>query len=103
MSIEMAKQGGGIALDSVSLCLGELQRGELVPFSTAYEVIDFPAYWLVCPSRHLSRRIVQRFQIWMTNACKLHDDAARAHLKNLGCRFRIGSATDLIEVKPWGL
>lgn len=103
MSIEMAKQGGGVALDSVSLCLGELQRGELVPFSTAYEVIDFPAYWLVCPSRHLSRRIVQRFQTWMVNACKLHDDAARAHLKDQGCRFRLGSPTDLIDVKPWGL
>ncbi|SMC93616.1 LysR family transcriptional regulator [Rhizobium sp. RU36D] len=103
MSIEMAKQGGGVALDSVTLCLGELQRGELVPFSTAYQVIDFPAYWLVCPSRHLTRRIVQRFQAWMTNACKQHDDAARTHLTQLGCRFRIGSATDLIEVKPWGL
>lgn len=103
MSIELAKQGNGIALDSVTLCLGELQRGELVPFSTVYEVIDFPAYWFVCPSRHLSRRIVQRFQNWMATACKLHDDAARAHLVNLGCRFRIGSPTDLIDVKPWGL
>lgn len=103
MSIEMAKQGSGVALDSVSLCLGELQRGELVPFSTTYEVIDFPAYWLVCPSRHLSRRIVQRFQTWLTSACKLHDDAARAHLTALGCHFRMGSPTDLIDVKPWGL
>ncbi len=54
MSIEMAKQGGGIALDSVTLCLGELERGELVPFSTAFDVIDFPAYWFVCPARHLN-------------------------------------------------
>ncbi|MBW9080620.1 LysR family transcriptional regulator [Rhizobium pusense] len=103
MSIEMAKQGGGIALDSVTLCLGELQRGELVPFTTSFEVLEFPAYWFVCPSRHLSRRIVQRFSSWMTAACQAHDAAARAHLEGLGCRFRLGSPTDLIDVKPWGL
>lgn len=103
MAIEMAKQGGGIALDSVSLCLGELQRGELVPFSTDFAVIDFPAYWFVCPARHLNRRIVQRFSNWLTTACKSHDDLARAHLQALGCHFRLESPTDLIDVKPWGL
>lgn len=61
MSVELAKQGGGIALDSVTLCLPELQRGELVPFSTSFDVIDFPAYWFVCPPRHFNRRIVSRF------------------------------------------
>jgi DNA-binding transcriptional LysR family regulator len=103
MSIEMAKQGGGIALDSVTLCLGELERGELVPFSTAFDVIDFPAYWFVCPARHLNRRIVLRFFNWMMSSCKNHDDSARAHLAGLGCRFRIGSPTELIDIKPWGL
>ncbi len=31
----MARQGGGLALDGAALCLPELQRGELVPFSIA--------------------------------------------------------------------
>ncbi|MBW0159651.1 LysR substrate-binding domain-containing protein [Sedimentimonas flavescens] len=103
MSIEMAKQGGGIALDSVTLCLGELERGELVPFSTAFEVIDFPAYWLVCPPRHMNRRIVKRFAEWLGEACSIHDNTARAQLSARGCSFRVGSPTDLIDVKPWGL
>ncbi|WP_073011505.1 LysR substrate-binding domain-containing protein [Roseibium suaedae] len=103
MSIEMAKQGGGIALDSVTLCLGELERGELVPFSTAFEVIEFPAYWFVCPPRHLNRRIVKRFSDWLTEACGAHDNAARAHLTANGCRFRPSAHTELIDVRPWDL
>ena len=35
MSIELAKQGGGLALDSVTLCLPELQRRGL--FRTEYK------------------------------------------------------------------
>ncbi|WP_366553710.1 LysR substrate-binding domain-containing protein [Aquibaculum sediminis] len=88
MSIELAKQGGGLALDSVTLCLPELQRGELVPFSTEFEVIDFPAYWLVCPPRHFNRRIVCRFADWLAEVATSHDAAARRLLVDLGCRFR---------------
>lgn len=86
MSIELAKQGSGLALDSLTLCLPELMRGELVPFSLDYPVIDFPGYWLVCPPRHLSRRIVSRFADWVMQAGAEHEAAARALLKNLGCR-----------------
>ncbi len=39
----------------------------------------------------------------MMSSCKNHDDSARAHLAGLGCRFRIGSPTELIDIKPWGL
>ncbi|MDT8344689.1 MAG: LysR family transcriptional regulator [Thermohalobaculum sp.] len=103
MSIEMAKQGGGLALDSVTLCLPELQRGELVPFSTAFDVIDFPAYWFVCPPRHFNRRIVARFADWLQTAAATHETEARALLGRLGCRFRPESGPELIDVKPWGL
>ncbi len=88
MSIEMAKQGGGIALDSVSLCLPELERGELVPFCVDFAVVDFPAYWFVCPPRHFNRRIVSRFFDWLTEACGAHEARARSFLKEKGCRFR---------------
>lgn len=103
MAIELAKQGGGIALDSINLCLPELRRGELVPFSTDFEVIDFAAYWFVCPARHFNRRIVNRFHGWLQNSAAQHEAEARALLGGLGCRFRSQSSPDLIEVAPWSL
>ena len=99
MSIELAKQGGGLALDSVTLCLPELERGELVPFSPDFSVIDFPAYWFVCPPRHFNRRIVSRFADWLGRTCKEHETQARAVLTKLGCTFRPESGPELIDVK----
>ena len=103
MAIELAKQGGGLALDSVTLCLPELQRGELVPFSTNFDVIDFPAYWFVCPPRHFNRRIVNRFASWLQSSADEHEAAAREFLTGLGCSFRPESGPELIDVKPWGI
>lgn len=103
MAIEMAKQSSGIALDSVTLCLGEIERGELVPFSTNFHVIDFAAYWFVCPPRHLNRRVVKRFSEWLAKTSAAHDAAARSFLAARGCTFQKGSAAELIDVKPWGL
>ena len=103
MSIELAKQSIGIALDSVTLCLEELERGELVPFSTRFPVIDFAAYWFVCPPRHLNRRVVKRFSDWLAGATAAHDAAARSFLAARGCSFRQSLAAELIDVKPWGL
>lgn len=88
MSLELARQGMGVALDSVNLCLPDICRGDLVPLSTAFEVIDFPAYWMVCPPRHLNRRIVARFADWISAAAQAHEAEARATLADLGCRFR---------------
>ena len=88
MAIELAKQSGGIALDSVTLCLPELLRGELVPFCTDFAVIDFPAYWFVCPPRHLNRRIVRRFADWIEAACADHEAQMRGFLEGSGCTFR---------------
>lgn len=102
MSIELAKQGGGLALDSVSLCLPELERGELVPFCPQFAVVDFPAYWFVCPPRHLNRRIVDRFATWLGEECKAHEKRARALLKSHGCTFRPEATLELMEVKPSG-
>lgn len=97
MSIELAKQSGGIALDSANLCLPELERGELVPFSPAFRVIDFPAYWLVCPTRHHTRRIVKRFGEWIGVRCGEHEDAVRALLAAKGCTFEAAVGPDLID------
>ena len=103
MSIELAKEGGGLALDSVTLCLPELRRGELVPFSTDFDVIDFPAYWFVCPPRHFNRRIVKRFSDWLYRKAEEHEAEARSLLSRLGCGFRPESGPELIGVKPWVL
>lgn len=97
MSIEHAKQGGGIALDSANLCLAELERGELVPFSPAFRVIDFPAYWLVCPARHHTRRIVKRFAEWIGARCGEHEAAVRGFLAAKGCAFETAAGPDLID------
>ncbi len=87
MAIEMAKQGGGIALDSAMLCLGEIERGELVPFAPALSAIDFVGYWLVCPTRHLNRRIVDRFADWITAEAEAHQTRVRTLLEEFGCSF----------------
>ncbi|MEX5729513.1 LysR family glycine cleavage system transcriptional activator [Rhodovulum iodosum] len=90
MSIEMAKQSGGVALDSATLCLPELARGDLVPLSLACPVVEFPAYWFVCPTRHLNRRIVSRFSGWVAHEAKECEAEARALLSGLGCGFVAG-------------
>lgn len=87
MSIELAKQGGGVALDSVALCLPELKRGELVPLTPTIPVIEFAAYHIVCPAGHLDRDIVERFTDWVTGAAAIHEQDARATLSRLGCTF----------------
>lgn len=103
MSIEMAKQGGGVALDSAVLCTPELERGELVPFAPGLPVIDFPAYWIVCPTRHLNRRIVNRFARWLTDETRAHEEHTRAVLQRLGCSFRPGEEQDMKDVDPMAL
>ncbi|MGD9784062.1 MAG: LysR substrate-binding domain-containing protein [Hyphomicrobiaceae bacterium] len=95
MSIEMAKQGGGIALDSAMLCLGELERGELIPVVPTVPAIEFPAYWFVCPPRHLSRRIVKRFAEWIRAEAQSHQERVRSVLKQLGCSFRQANSSEL--------
>lgn len=97
MSIEMAKRGGGLALDSAMLCLPELERGELVPFATGFPVLHFPAYWLACPGRHLKRRIVSSFHQWIEGRCAEHEERARSFLELRGCHFLTDLGPEAIE------
>ncbi len=87
MSIELAKESGGLALDSVNLCLNELASKQLVPLSNKYPVVEFSAYWLVCPERNFSRRIVNRFYQWLLKKCNEHENKSRTFLQNAGCNF----------------
>ena len=97
MAIEMAKQGGGVALDSAMLCVSELERGELVPFIPGIPVIEFPAYWFVCPPRHLNRRIVSRFADWIGSEAASHATRARSVLESMGCRFTKAPSPEFLE------
>lgn len=98
MSIEVARQGGGVALESVNLCLSDLQSGELVPFDTQFPVVDFPAYWLVCPARHLNRRIVMRFSDWLQATCASHETTVRTYLASIGCFVRETSGPGVVDL-----
>ncbi|MCI4663705.1 MAG: LysR substrate-binding domain-containing protein [Neomegalonema sp.] len=100
MSIELAKQAGGVALDSATLCLPELLRGELAPLSCEPPVIDFAAYWLACPPHHLNRRPVRLFAEWLSNACRAHEQKVRAFLAAQGCVFQTMEGAELIGVHP---
>jgi DNA-binding transcriptional LysR family regulator len=88
MSIEMARQGFGIALESTALCLPDLQSGTLVPFSPDFDVMTFEAYWFVCPPQHMNRRIVRLFAEWLGEEGRSHDAASQALLTAAGCRLR---------------
>jgi LysR family transcriptional regulator, glycine cleavage system transcriptional activator len=89
MAIQLARDGAGIVLDSATLAQEDLERGTLVPFSTAFDVVEFPAYWIVCPLRHTNRRPVSLFTDWIRAEGTKFDQAARQLLKNLGCTFRM--------------
>lgn len=91
MALELARQGMGIALDSVNLCLADIRSGALVPLSTDFAVVDFPAYWMACPQRHMNRRIVGRFASWITAEAQTHEAEARTALRDMGCRFRVAA------------
>ncbi len=100
MSIEMAKRGGGVALDSALLCLDDIRRGDLVPFAPELPVIEFPAYWFVCPRQHLNRRIVKRFAQWVAEEAAAHAEDGRRVLEAAGCRIRHEPGPGLIAAMP---
>ncbi|YBV93982.1 LysR substrate-binding domain-containing protein (plasmid) [Phyllobacteriaceae bacterium JZ32] len=89
MAIQLARDGAGVVLDSATLAQEDLERGTLVPLSTTFEVVEFPAYWIVCPNRHTNRRPVRLFTDWIRDEGAKFDQFARSLLVNLGCSLRI--------------
>ncbi|MCF8482451.1 MAG: LysR family transcriptional regulator [Rhodospirillum sp.] len=85
MAIQMAMRDVGVVLESVTLAYQELSGGALVPFSPSFEILRFPAYWIVSPSRHQNRRIVQLFSTWLRQQAAVHDEAALHLLQSFGC------------------
>ncbi len=88
MAIQLARDGVGVVLDSATLAQEDLERGSLVPVSTAFDVVEFPAYWIVCPARHMTRRPVRLFTDWIRAEGIRFDQSARSLLGTLGCGIR---------------
>lgn len=88
MAIQLAREGIGVILDSATLAFEDLDRGTLVPLSASFEVVEFPAYWVVCPPRHGNRRIVRLFSEWLTSEGQSFQGAMRERLFTLGCGIR---------------
>lgn len=89
MAIRMARGGAGVILDSTTLAMEELKAGTLVPVSDTFEAIEFPAYWLVCPARHMNRRAVRLFSEWVGEQTRAHTQEARALIEGFGIRSRL--------------
>ena len=87
MSIQLAADVAGIALESAVLAWRELQAGTLVPLSGSLDVIEFPAYRIACPPRHTNRRIVRLFTDWVQDEATRHEAQVRGFLENHGCRI----------------
>lgn len=100
MSVQMAKDGAGIILESTTLAFDELKSGELVPWSNQFPVIEFPAYWLVCPPRHLNLRAVREFGAWVHEAAGRTADEQREFLTSAGFRTLQLDAHALAASRP---
>ncbi|WP_373236370.1 LysR substrate-binding domain-containing protein [Cohaesibacter celericrescens] len=65
MSLYMAQEGLGIALESTTLAHDAILDGSLRPLFPHLKPVRNPSYWMICPSRHLSRRPVHEFRSWL--------------------------------------
>lgn len=96
MVIDLARQGQGVILESTTLAMDDLEKGTLVPLSSLFPAVEFPAYWIVCPLRHTSRRVVRLFSEWIKKEGREHDDRARALLTSYDCKIRPLEEDDFI-------
>lgn len=65
MSIYMAQQGLGVALESTTLAHEAILDGSLRPLFPLLKPVRNASYWMICPSHHLSRRPVHEFRSWL--------------------------------------
>ena len=93
MALQLACDGAGVVLESLALAARELADGELVPLCPGVPVVAFPAYWIVCPRRHLSRRAVGTFVGWLGAEVAAHDAGLS------GCMERYGLGVETIDAR----
>jgi len=64
-------------------------------------VFTFPAYWLVCPPRHLNRRAVRLFTDWIAGQAADHTDAVAVLKAQFGLHdLEIDAGTELAYGAP---
>ncbi|MFC6671161.1 LysR substrate-binding domain-containing protein [Marinobacterium aestuariivivens] len=81
MAIQQAINSVGVVLESTTLAYDELASGTLVPLVPELGAIRFPAYWIVCPSRHQSRKLVQVFSNWVIQQAEYHEEKINRFLE----------------------
>ncbi|MER8759867.1 LysR substrate-binding domain-containing protein [Mesorhizobium sp. M0976] len=86
MSVQLARDGAGVVLESTTIAFEDLAAGSLVPISKEFDVIEFPGYWLVCPSRHMNRRAVRLFSEWVSHVGTRDAERVRTFLAERGFR-----------------
>jgi LysR family transcriptional regulator, glycine cleavage system transcriptional activator len=59
-----------------------------VPVSTEFDVIEFPGYWLVCPTRHMARRPVKEFADWIHQVGVRDTETIKIWLRERGFNIR---------------
>lgn len=100
LALQMAADGAGVVLESLAVASKELERGDLVPLTPSLPVIEFPAYWIVCPARHMKRRGVVAFVSWMTEQAQVHSTLAAQIVAQHGLRCEvIESPMDVLGVQ----
>ncbi len=85
MSLQVAKDGAGVVLETATLAMKELTEGTLVPLFPELGAMRFPAYWIICPNRHLNRRYVSVFCEWLRAEALDHERVKTELLASLGC------------------
>ncbi|MBD3642321.1 MAG: LysR family transcriptional regulator [Marinobacter sp.] len=82
MALEQAINDIGVVLEATTLARKELAEGSLVPLVPALGAVRFPAYWIVSPSRHQSRKLVQVFKNWILTEAEEHERAMLSFLQD---------------------
>lgn len=84
MALQLAIDGAGIVLESLALAQAEVANGQLVPVASEIPIVTFPAYWVICPSRFLSRRAVGLFLDWLEGQVQDHAQRVQAIIDQHG-------------------
>lgn len=81
MALQQAVNDIGVVLESTTLAAKELLDGSLVPLAPTLGAVRFPAYWIVSPSRHQSRKLVQVFRDWVLAEAGEHEKLISGFLR----------------------
>ncbi len=84
MAIQLAVDGIGVVLESITLAAQEMQDRALVPLTPELGIISFPAYWMVCPNRYVRRRAISMFMDWLVAAAEDHNREVEHLMRTYG-------------------